>query len=61
LHSLSIKKPKNQTTNILAKSLWIRNLLTLLRTSTLAVKLDLSNITQPRGGELVIESFTDFK
>jgi len=32
------QKPKNQTTNILTKSLWIRHLLILLRTSTVAGK-----------------------
>jgi len=37
------QKPKNQTTNILAKSLWIRHLLILLRTSILAEKWLLKN------------------
>jgi len=47
LLALSInKKPKYHTTNILAKSLWIRHLLILLRTSTLAGKWLLKNSHQ---------------
>jgi len=35
---IKIQKSNKQTTNILAKSLWIRHLLILLRTSTLVGK-----------------------